>query len=53
VTRLERVGLALALAAELVLLAGPEPPTSWAGRAAVVAFGVGLALVADPWRRHS
>ena len=50
-TRLERVGLALALVSMFVVLTEGRVPASWSLRAAVLAFGLGVALLADPWRR--
>jgi len=50
VTRLERIGLALALASMFLVLAEGRVPASWLLRAAVVAFGVGAALVVNPRR---
>ena len=50
-TRLERAGLAIALAALLLILTEAHLPPGWPLRAAVLAFGLGVSLVADPWRR--
>ncbi len=50
-TRLERAGLAVALTAMLLILTEACLPAAWPLRACVVAFGVAVALVADPWRR--
>lgn len=50
-TRLERAGLAVALTGLLLVLTEAQLPATWSLRACVFAFGVGVALVADPWRR--
>ena len=50
-TRLERTGLAVALTAMLLVLSEGRLPEAWLLRGAVVAFGVGMAFLANPWRR--